>query len=139
MSHRVVPLSTSEIEVVYSEGLLIERWVRTFRNGEQYGVNVTHVVASDDVRTVCQPVRMFVVRRAKQQRGGIDRAAGNYDNVGGVVFCGVVARNDDARDFATRRRRFQPLNVSICQKRNVRKAQRRIDTQGLCIGLRVDK
>src|SRR5438552_16623623 len=105
MPHRVVPLSTSEIEVVYSEGLLIERWVRTFRNGEQYGVNVIHVVAFDDVRTVCQPVGMFVVRRAKHQPGGIDRAAGTYANVGGVVFCGVVPRTDDARHFLSRRRR----------------------------------
>ena len=66
MSHRVVPLFASEIEVIYCEGLLIKRRVRTFRNGEHYGVDVTHVVAADNVRTICQTIGVLVVRGAKQ-------------------------------------------------------------------------
>ena len=69
-------------------------------------------MAADDVGGVRKPVRVRVARRAQQQRGGVDRAAGDDDDVGAVGLLGAPAVDDDPRDRASGRVGLQPRDPS---------------------------
>src|SRR5512143_2076451 len=74
MTHRMWPLLRPEIEVVEGQRLLKDRWVRTFGNRHQHGVDMSHVVPPDDVRTIGQTPGMLVICRPQKQCRRVDRS-----------------------------------------------------------------
>ena len=76
MPERQLRVLGAPVVVVEAERLLEPGLVRRPRDRDHRGVQVRHVVAADDVGGVRQAARVLVARRAQQQRGGVDRAAG---------------------------------------------------------------
>jgi hypothetical protein len=97
-----------------------------------------HVVAAYDVRAVGEAPRMRATRRAKQQRGGVDRAARDDDDLGGVRLSRTGAFDDDLPDLVTGRARLEPGDVSVREKRHVRMPKCRVHTEDLRVGLAID-
>ena len=82
VAHRIGKALHAEIEVVQRQRLLEHRVVGRQRQRQHGLAVVEHVVASDLTGAVGEAVRMAVVGRAQQQRGGIGGAAGDDDDVG---------------------------------------------------------
>src|SRR5215472_14867230 len=57
MTHWVVPIFRSKVEVVHRQRLLIERRVRALGESQHDGVHVAHIVAAHDVGAVCETSR----------------------------------------------------------------------------------
>ena len=82
VAHRIGEAIHPEIEIVQRQRLLEHRVVRRQRQ-RQHGLTVVeHVVPPDLIGAVGEPVRMRVVGRAQQERGGIGGAAGDNDDIG---------------------------------------------------------
>ena len=76
VAHRILPVIRAEVEIIHRKRLLEHRWIRAFRNRHQHRIDMPHVVTADDVGAIGEAARVLVIRRAQQQRRGIDGAAG---------------------------------------------------------------
>ena len=83
-----------------------------------------HVVAPDDARGVREPVRVPFARRAEQERRGVDRAAGDDDDVRAVRLLDALAVDDDARDAPAGRVGLEPQHLRVRPQRDVRVLER---------------
>ena len=80
-----------------------------------------------------------MISRAEQQCSGIDRSAGNDDDIAFVDFCMAIALDDDLGNFSSRRTCLQALYVGICDERNIGMFQSFIDADDVGIGFGVDE
>ena len=139
VAHRIGPVCAAEIKIVHRKRFLKNGRIGTFRHRHQDGVDVAHVVASDDVRAVGQPVGMLVIGGAEQQSRGIDRAARRDDDVSRNFLATAIALDDHFADLASGWIGFKPFDVRVRQERHVGMFKRRIDGTHLCIGLSADE
>ena len=94
-----------------------------------------HVVPADDVGAVREPARMRIVRRAQQQRRGVDGARRNHDHVAGDRDLFPIALDDDPRHLAARRSGLEPHHLGAGPELDVRMPQRRLDRADLRVRL----
>src|SRR6516225_2723976 len=139
MSHRVLPFLRAEIKVIYGKRLLEDGRIGAFGNSHENGIDVPHVVPANDIGAVCESARVLVICRPKEQRCRVNRAARNYDDVGGILFRGSVPPNHYIRDLAPARTGLQPLDISVGQQLDARELQRRVHAHHLSIRLRADQ
>src|SRR6516162_4732131 len=139
MSHRVLPFLRGKIKVIYGKRLLEDGRIGAFGNSHENGIDVPHVVPANDIGAVCESARVLVICRPKEQRCRVNRAARNYDDVGGILFRGSVPPNHYIRDLAPARTGLQPLDISVGQQLDARELQRRIHAHHMGIRLRVDQ
>src|SRR6266568_7451505 len=100
---------------------------------------MTHVMSADDVGAVGEAVRMFVVSRTQEQRGGIDRATRHDHKFGRVTFFCTVALDMDGRDFSSGTICFQARYLRISKQGHIIVSQRRHDTADVRIRFCVNK
>ena len=100
-----------------------------------------HVVAPDLVRRIGQSLRMRVVCGAQQQQGGTQGPAGDYHDVGRILFQRVVSGSTlHAADAAAGRVRLQTRDIGIRQQREVGICRASgVHADHLGVGLRVDR
>src|ERR1700752_281894 len=96
---------------------------------------MAHVMTTDYVGTVCEPLWMFVVCGSKQQRRGVNCATGNHDDVGGITFQHSVALDDDAGDFTPGAICLQLRNSCVCDDGDILILERRVNANSLRVGL----
>ena len=134
-----VVVRVAEVEVVHAQRLLEPGRVRDLGEGDERGVVVHHQVAAHHAGGVAQACRMAFAGRGQQQRGRVDRAGGDHNQVGGVGLGLSVAVGDHPRDapdlFSTDLRLRDPRFVA---ERRVPVGRRRGRLAGVGAALAVD-
>jgi hypothetical protein len=96
---------------------------------------MTHVVAPDDAGMVGKTLGVSRVGRAQQQRGRVDRATGDDDDVTAIAFNVAIAPHHDLRHCPAGGAGLDALDKSSGQQRYIWMAQRWRDAHDLCIRL----
>src|SRR5262245_18015699 len=91
----------------------------------------------DDPRAVGEAVRVPVVCGAQQQKRRIDRAAGDYDDVGRIFLERAAAFHETLRHRAPLAVGVEPSDVGVCEQRHIGVIERRVDADPLRISLAV--
>ena len=129
--------SDAPVIVVDPERLLKARGVGRLGDRDHARVDVGHVVAADHVGGVGQPARVAVRRRAQQQRGRVDGAAGDDDDVGAVALLAPAAVDHDLRDRASAGVGLQAHDARVRAQGDVLALDRGPHAQHVRVGLAV--
>jgi len=100
---------------------------------------VTHVVATHDAGSVGEAFGVAFVRRAQQQRGGVDRATGNDHHVRTVDVDGLAPPDGDPCDLPSRGARLERFDEGAAEQLHVRMRERGPDADDLGVGFRLDE